>query len=136
MTTEQLVIPGHISRTFVQAHQDLIFVYGIDVQCSSIAGQPYEFASERNAMSVPTLERYCPSQKIFFNDGNFTFYANILDDAIDKIAQRAFITKYPVIVCPKIGRGCSRMFEIAPRLYAYMIRRLDLIKYPDIKWKY
>lgn len=136
MTTEQLVIPGHITRAFVRQHRELIFVYGIDIQLSRIDGQPYEFVSEDNTYSVPTMERYCPSQKIFFSDGLFTHYANFIDDAIDKIAQQAFISKRPVIVCPKIGMGCSRLNELAPRLYAHMTRRLNQIKHPDIQWKY
>lgn len=136
MTTEQLIIPAHISKTFVQQHEELIFVYGYDVRGLGMEGQPWVFHGEDNCYPVPTLERYCPSQKTYFDDNAFTHYANIIDNAIDKIAQQAFMSKKPVIVCPKIGRGCSRLHEIAPRLYAHMTRRLNQIKYPDIQWKY
>lgn len=131
-----LRIPVPITRAFVHQHKECIFVYGIDMQCSSIQGQPFEFAGEPNAYPVPTLERYCPSQKTLFNDSLFTHYANIMDDAIDKIARDAFYGKKFVIVCPKIGMGCSRLHDVAPRLYAYMTKRLTLISHTQIKWLY
>lgn len=136
MTTEQIAIPSRIFRLFVQQHKELIFVYGIDIQLSRIDGQPYEFVGEDNCYPVPTMERYCPSQKIFFNDGLFTHYANFIDNAIDRVSQQAFVSKRPIVVCPKIGMGCSRLNEIAPKLYAHMTRRLNQIKYPDIKIVY
>ncbi len=129
-------IPSHISRTFVQQHEELIFVYGYDLRGLGIMGQAWALHGEPNAYGVPTLERYCPSQKVFFDDSLFTHYANHMDDAVDKIAQVAFITKRPVIVCPKIGMGCSRLYEIAPKLYDYMTKRLNLIKHQNIEWNY
>lgn len=133
---EQLVIPAHMSRTFVQQHDELIFVYGFDVRGLGIMGQAWALHGEINCYPVPTIERYCPSQKTYFDDNAFSMYATFIDNAIDKIAQQAFMSKKPVIVCPKIGMGCSRLHEIAPRLYAHMTRRLNQIKYPDIQWKY
>ena len=136
INNSQIVIPGYINRNFVQNHIEYIFVYSIDIQLSRIDGQPYEFAGEPNTFPVPTLVRYCPSQKTFFDDNDFTRYANIMDESIDKIAQQAFISKRPVIPCPKIGMGCSRLHEIAPKLFKYLTERLNLIKYPDIKFVY
>lgn len=134
--SDQIVIPSHISRTFVKEHRDYIFVYGFDVRGLGCEGQPWAFHGESNCYPVPTLEKYCPSSKIFFNDGNFTYYANIIDDYIDKIARDAFISKKPVIPCRKIGMGCSQLHFVAPRLFAYLQKRLNVIQYPDIKWRY
>lgn len=136
INSNQIVIPARISKAFVQRHQSYIFVYSIDIQCSSVQGQPSEFVGQHNCYPVPTIERYCPSQKIYFNDAMFVLYANAIDDALDKVAQQAFVTKHPVIPCRKIGMGCSRMNELAPRLFAYLQKRLDILKYPDIKWNY
>lgn len=128
---DEICIPHHISRTFVRQHEEYTFVYGYDVRRLGMEGQPWVFVGEPNAYPVPTLVRYCPSQKSFFNDAEFNIYKSIIDEWVDLIP-----TNKPVIPCPKIGRGCSQLYVIAPRLYSYLHNRIDNIKYPNIKYVY
>jgi hypothetical protein len=125
----EICIPSHISQTFVRQHEDYTFVYGYDVRKLGMEGQPWVFVGEPNAFPVPVLVRYCPSSKTFFNDAEYNIYKAIIDDWISVIPLNK-----PVIPCPKIGMGCSRLNEIAPILFSYLTKKIDAIKYPNIRW--
>lgn len=127
---ELICIPAHISRSFVQAHPQYNFVYASDIRRIRTEGQPSEFIGEPNAYPVPTLEKYCPSQKIYFND-NELIHLNIIEEWVSKIPLDK-----PIIPCLKIGRGCSQLYVIAPRLFSYLTKRIDNIKYNNIKYIY
>ena len=121
-------IPYHISKTFVQQHRELIFIYGKDHYGNGMFGQMWVFDKEPNCYPVFTIQRYCPSNKRYLVD-NLREHKTWIDQCVDAIP----IDGRPVIVCHGIGLGCSRMQELAPRLYQYMCDRLSLIQ-AEVEW--
>lgn len=124
-----LNIPAHISRSFIESHREIIFLYGNDYYGRGCLGQAWSFFGEANTFPIPTLIKYC-SAASFFYDNNPEFYKYI-DEAIAKVPRDG----RPIIACRRIGMGCSRMFELAPKLYAYMTTELNKIVTP-VEWTY
>lgn len=115
----------------MQSHSELIFVFSCDsIEGHAILGMAWEMYGEPNAYGVPTMKKYC-SAKEFFQDG-VDWNRDKIDKAIDAIP----LDGRPIIVPPRIGCGCSRMFELAPNLYMYMLERLRRIAYPNVEIDY
>lgn len=123
-------LPARISREFVQAHPELIFVYSNDHQRHGLEGMAWFFEGEPNAFQVSTCVKKCKNSR-YFNDGNEEHWRWIRQEitAIPKDGR-------PIIVIQKMGLGCSRMKELAPKLYKFMCSELDKIKHKDIEWIY
>ena len=127
-------LPIRISRKFVTEHPDWIFIYGNDYFQKGCLGQAWEFANEPNTFRVPTLYKYC-ANPVFFTDSNFDEWSYRIKCEIDVIN----VLDKPKIVVRKIGEGCSRMKELAPRLFEYMTNRLKQVATPteiDYRWLY
>ena len=130
----KLKLPYRISETFVNTHPNYTFVYGNDLYelgvlglCWVMGGQP----KKPNCWPIPVLVKYCPAARKFFDDGNYREFQIYIKDAIDKIPRGN-----PIIVHPKVGRGCSELHIHAPRLYHFMMQELNKIKYPNVEWDY
>lgn len=128
METECIRIPRRIYREFIIEHRELTFIYGYDYQRKGFGGQSYSSHGEPNSYAVSTMRKLCRNTR-YWTDGEFDFVKGILDEELAAIPRLN-----PIILYPKIGRGCSRMFEIAPRLYQYMISELDKIRYHNIQY--
>lgn len=127
---EPIIIPVRITREFVTARKDLHFLYGQDYLQRGCLGQAWQIANEPNTWPIFTMIKYC-SAKVFFSDDNYDLHKSYIDQCFDAIDLMR-----PIIPCPKIGMGCSRLFEICPKLFTYLHMRLDSIKYPNIVYKY
>jgi len=129
---EQLIIPSHISRTFIQSHKQWNFVYAADESLKGFFGQMNSAHGEPNSWPVPTLLKICQSSTDkFYYDGAFEFFQRIIDRRLQVIPRDK-----PIIVFPKIGTGYSQMNRFAPKLYTYLMVELERIKYPNIKIDY
>lgn len=124
----KIIIPHHISRSFIRSHQEYIFVYGKDYYEIGMMGQMWVAHQEPNCFGIPTCTKLCPSNKQYLNDYN-NLHMQRLVDALSKIPNDG----RPIIVFRRIGMGCSRMFELAPVLYSFMMKELSLIKHNNIE---
>lgn len=125
----QIIIHIPITRVFVCSRKDLYFLYGHDYAGRGFAGQAWQLHNEPNTWPIYTMLKYC-SAKNFFSDDINEHWGMVLESL-----KRVPLDR-PIIPCPKIGCGCSRMFELAPKLYAAMVNYIDKLKYPNIKYVY
>ena len=126
-----LEIPHRISRTFIRAHPDWIFVYSTDVIGRGMEGQEWQCKGESNAYGVPTVYKFCPSSAVYFQDARSEEQWQYIIEAFLKIPT----DKGPVIPIRKIGLGCSRMREFAPKMLTELQKLLAGISC-EIKWIY
>lgn len=125
-------IPYRISRSFIQSHPNYIFVYATDVVGRGCEGHEWQAKGEPNAYGIPTIYKLCPSSSVYFQDSRREEQWEYIIKAFEKIPR----DQGPIIPFRKIGLGCSRMHELAPKMFAEMWKLIDLIKAPDIEYIY
>lgn len=126
----KIIIPHHIKGSFISAHPEWTFIYSHDYLRKGAFGQCIHFIDQPNAFHIPTMYKYC-ANPVYFQDCNY-------DEWVEKIAQ-AFATiprNNPVIPCPKMGLGCSRLKEFAPRLFMFLQRMIEHVQYDNIEINY
>jgi hypothetical protein len=120
-----ITIPNHINRQFVIDHPQWIFVYSCDTIGRACNGIMWNCHGEPNAFGIPTLIKFCSAKQFFYD---CEAHEVIVLAAISRIP----LDGRPIIVIPKIGRGCSRMFELAPKLFKTMWDELDKIREKNV----
>lgn len=129
----EIVIPCPITQSFIRAHPEWIFVYGMDVAGNGALGQVVVCAGELNCFPVYTRWKGCKSNG-YFQDSQIAQIQdanNLLISLISTLSLNKVIIPFP-----KIGRGASRMFELAPISYKWLMAELDEIKYKNIHYTY
>jgi hypothetical protein len=131
-----ITIPRIVQRSFVLKHPEIIFLYGHDVMDKGFFGHS-EIAHENNTYPIHTLYKFCNSGARYFDDN---------DSAIEGILKADFaavpVDGRPVVALRRMGCGCSRMKELAPRYYNEMWNVLQRINVDnigmgfDIVWDY
>lgn len=130
MNNSVINLPYKITNAFVKAHPDYIFLYGNDVMKKGCFGQS-AIAGYENTICIHVLYKFCASGARYFTDGD-TEAKRIIDFDISCIP----LDGRPIIPLRRIGEGCSRMKELAPKLHAYMVERIDAIKHPHLLWDF
>ena len=128
---EQITLPRIITNAFVRQHPQWVFLHGHDVQLKGCFGQASIY-NLPNTIGIPVMYKFCASGARYFTDGDSSC-KDYVDKAFNNILDPANTIIIPL---RKMGEGCSRLKELAPRLHAYLYQRLDAIKYPNIKWDY
>lgn len=127
-----ITIPRIITRRYIQAHPDWLFVYSADYFRKGALGQMWECHGEPNALPITVVIKLCPSSRIYMQDGNDECWTYLSND----IAEIGVHLKPVVIPLRKIGEGISRMPEMAPKLFKQMTDYLNSIKYKNLKIDY
>lgn len=83
---------------------------------------------EPNCFPIPTLYKYC-ANPVYWQDNGYSI------ECIDLFMNRIPLDK-PIIPFRKIGQGCSRMQELAPKTFAHMISRIQRIECKDYEIDY
>lgn len=115
--------PHRIYPSFIKEHPDWIFIYSTDSLNKGGMGMAWHIAGQPNSFPVPTVVKFC-ANKVFFDDYLLQNNIDIIDNFIKQIPRDG----RPIIVPPKIGMGCSRMRELAPKTYQYLILMLATLK--------
>ena len=123
-------IPRHITRTFIQKHPELTFVYSQDVARKGAFGQAAHCVSEPNCYPVSTCWKMCRSSA-YFQDSQACEILRQLTLDLKNVPRDK-----PIILFPKIGEGFSRMKEFAPNMYQWLMNQLDTIKSKDYEFDY
>jgi hypothetical protein len=131
-----IVIPARVTESFVNAHPELIFVYGNDYMERGCFGQSAHLGGtgeyrKKNTFRVPTSYKYC-SNPVLFSDASYEENIRLIDDAIQQFSADI----RPVIVLNKIGEGASNLKLLAPRTFKYLKSRLSEVCYKNIVWNY
>lgn len=125
-------IPRWISRSFIQSHRkDLTFIYGDDLNGQHYMGQASHCKGEPNCYPIPTKRLCCMDpDRAFFDDQRFELlWKPAIDKAFDAIPREK-----PIIPLPKIGQGDAQLPVRAPKVFAYITKRINEIAYPYIQF--
>ena len=127
-----IVLPWRISRTFIQNHNEWLFIYSFDVAGKGIFGQAWIAHNEPNTLPVYVCWKMCKSSG-YFSDSQLLEINSINDRALEVIRERGPSYK-AIIPIRGIGIGHSRMSEFAPKAFEYLQKLLQSVSTPDIIW--
>ena len=115
-----------ISREFVRANRDKLFLFGDNADRRGFGGQARAMRGEPNAIGIPTKKSPSYEDAAFFTDQEFEQNKVVIDRAFAEIALKAAPGEIQVIVIPSdgLGTGRAQLKSRAPRAFAYLQSRL------------
>jgi len=114
-----------ITRSFVRAHRDHIFLFGDNLARRGFGGQAAQMRAEPNAIGIPTKRLPSNTEEAFFIDAEFEQNKAAIDRAFERIAPMSS-TLEQVIVIPSdgLGTGRAQLENRAPLTFTYLQKRL------------
>lgn len=114
-----------ISRDYVRANPDMIFLFGDNLENRGFGGQAAAMRGEPNAIGIPTKKSPSYADTAFFTDREFEQNKAAIDAAFAKLAK-AMSDSIRVIVVPSggLGTGRAQLGKRAPRTFSYLQCRL------------
>lgn len=115
-----------ITRNFVLANPDKIFLFGDNLEQRGFGGQAAAMRGEPNAIGIPTKRSPSYSKEVFFTDDEFEQNKAVIDAAFANLAKAVSdATRVIVIPANGLGTGRAELDKRAPRTFAYLQSRLD-----------
>lgn len=108
-----------LTRENIAKDREHNYVFSSSVHKAVARGQAAECLGLPNCFPVPVRWSMCASSG-HFQDNCFRDVRIEIDVAISKIP-----TDKPLIILPHIGWGHSRMRELAPKCYEYLMKELQ-----------
>lgn len=114
-----------ISREYVRANKDKLFLFGDNLERRGLGGQAAAMRGEPNAVGIPTKKSPSYRRGAFFCDAEFEQNKAAIDAAFAEI-NKIVKDSIRAIVIPSDGLGTGRaQLELrAPRTFAYLQERL------------
>jgi hypothetical protein len=114
-----------ITREYVRANRDKLFLFGDNLERRGFGGQAAAMRGEPNAIGIPTKKSPSYSANAFFSDEEFDRNKPAIDLAFARIL-RAVTDTIRAIVIPSdgLGTGRAQLDKRAPRTFAYLQERL------------
>ena len=114
-----------ISREFVRANRDRIFLFGDNLVGQGFGGQAAAMRGEPNCVGIPTKKFPSSRDDAFFTDLEFDQNKAAIDHSFELLASISSTTDQ-VIVIPAngIGTGRAQLESRAPLTFAYLQKRL------------
>lgn len=115
-----------ITRSFVRAHLDHIFLFGDNLARRGFGGQAAQMRAEPNAIGIPTKNLPSNVEEAFFTDAEFEQNKTAIDHAFDRLSRMSS-TAEQVVVIPtdSLGTGRAQLESRAPLTFAYLQKRLQ-----------
>ena len=127
-TKPALEFMDFITRDYVQANPDKIFVFGDNVEREGLGGQAKEMRGEPNVIGIVT--KYSPdtTPESYFKDSDFDKIKKLIDADVNQIIQK--IKEGKTIVFPKmgIGTGLAQLDFKAPKTFSYLKNLLSALR--------
>ena len=119
----------HISRAYVRANRDKLFLFGDNLERRGFGGQAAAMRGEPNAVGIPTKNKPSYADDAFFSDEEFELNAVAIDEAFAEVMSVLTETTR-VIVMPEAGLGTGRaeLAKRAPRTFAHLEARLRVLE--------
>lgn len=108
-----------ITRKYVRANRDKLFVFGDNLERRDFGGQAAEMRGEPNALGIPTKKRPSYNSGAFFTDAEFEQNKAAIDAAFAKILASVSDSIRVVIPSDGLGTGRAQLDRRAPRTFAY-----------------
>lgn len=114
-----------ITRQHILANPKVMFIYADDLSRRSYKGQGAVCAGISNCYPITTKWRCCTEESSYFTDIQFDLLIKLqIDNDVRRIKE--FKHKYKSItILPKIGEGCAKLKQKAPKALAYIKEQLN-----------
>lgn len=121
-----------ISREYVRANRNKLFLFGDNLEQSGLGGQAEAMRGEPNAIGIPTKKKPSYAEEAFFNDDEFEQNKAAINAALAEAAN-AVTDSIRVIVIPSdgLGTGRAQLHRRAPRTFAYLQQKLAELASPQ-----
>lgn len=120
-----LLRPRHISREYVRAHPDMLFVFGDNMARRGMGGQAAAMRGEPNIIGIPT--KWTPRREVAYfvdRDWNNSDIFDAIFDAFAAIEDALAAGRTVVIPADGIGTGLADLPRRAPRIASYIAARI------------
>ena len=112
-----------ITRKYVRANPDKIFLFGDNLLGRGYGGQAAAMRGEPNAIGIPTKKMPTHQTDAFFTDAEFEQNKAAIDSAFGQLVGLNDGTEI-VIPSAGLGTGLAKLPDIAPRTFKYLECRL------------
>ena len=120
-----------ITRSFVRAHRDHIFLFGDNLARRGFGGQAAQMRAEPNAIGIPTKKLPSNTEEAFFTDAELEQNKAAIDRAFERLSRMSSDVEQVVVVpADSLGTGRAQLENRAPLTYAYLQKRLRDLSSP------
>ncbi|MGB7208370.1 MAG: hypothetical protein WBD27_06910 [Pyrinomonadaceae bacterium] len=112
-----------ITRKYVRANPDKIFLFGDNLLGRGYGGQAAAMRGEPNATGIPTKKLPTHQTDAFFTDAEFEQNKAAIDSAFGQLVGLNDGTEI-VIPSAGLGTGLANLPEMAPKTFEYLERKL------------
>jgi len=117
---------NYITREFIRAHPDVLFVFGDNDLRSGFGGMAKEFRDEPNSIGIRTKKYPGMGEGDFYVDTKLDENKRKIDEDIQSITER--LRDFKAIYVPEgIGEGYAQLPESAPETHRYLKEQLFLL---------
>jgi hypothetical protein len=121
----RVVTMKRITRSFVRAHGDCIFLFGDNLTRRGFGGQAAAMRDEHNTIGIPTKKLPSNSKEAFFTDEEFEQNKIAIDQAFERLSHMSSPSEQTVVVpAYGLGTGRAQLVSRAPLTFAYLQKRL------------
>jgi len=117
-----------VYRSDLQSNRSVMYLFGDNHARKGLGGQAKEMRGEPNAHGIRT--KWAPTYNAvdFFSDSQFDKIVEMLDEDFHSVFEH--LTMGNIVVLPEdgLGTGISRLPELAPKTFAYILDRIAVIK--------
>ena len=116
-----------ITREDMKLHPNWLYLFGDNLEKVGMGGQAGEMRGEPNAQGIPTKIRPSMDSDAFFSDDMFGQIKKFYDELFIIILAAFRAGKFEMLVIPSagIGTGLARLKEKAPKIYEYLLLKLN-----------
>lgn len=110
-----------ISREFVRANRDCIFLFGDNLVGQGFGGQAAAMRGEPNCVGIPTKKFPSSRDDAFFTDLEFEQNKAAIDYAFDVLSHKISKAEQTIVIpADGLGTGRAQLKSRAPQTFAYL----------------
>jgi len=110
-----------ISREFVRANRDRIFLFGDNLVEQGFGGQAAAMRGEPNCVGIPTKKFPSSRHGAFFTDLEFEQNKAAIDHAFDLLFHKISKAEQTIVIpAGGLGTGRAQLESRAPQTFAYL----------------
>lgn len=119
-----------ISREFVRANRDRIFLFGDNLVGQGFGGQAAAMRGEPNCVGIPTKKLPSNRDDAFFTDLEFEQNKAAIDRAFDGLFHKISKAEQTIVIhAGGLGTGRAQLESRAPQTFAYLQKCLKSLSH-------
>jgi len=117
-----------ITRDFVKANPNTLFLFGDNDIRTGLGGQAKEMRGEPNTIGISTKKLPSNEDSAFKTDSEYDNNKFIITNDVNRAIKAAKSGRFNKVVIPPIGVGLAKLEEKAPMTYAFLQKELDRLE--------